>query len=44
MVNNPSLNNNIGKFNLPHVWDRVLLKTKGLDLKSQVYNNSTQSN
>ena len=24
-VNNPSLNNNIGKFNLSHIWDRVLL-------------------
>ena len=32
-VNNPSLNNNIGKFNLPHIWDRVLLNTKGLTLK-----------
>ena len=33
MVNNPSLNNNIGKFNLSHIWDRVLLNTKGLTLK-----------
>ena len=24
-VNNPALNNDIGKFNLPHIWDRVLL-------------------
>ena len=32
-VNNPSLNNNIGKFNLSHLWDRVLLNTKGLTLK-----------
>ena len=32
-VNNPSLNNNIGKFNLSHIWDRVLLNTKGLILK-----------
>ena len=32
-VNNPSLNNNIGKFNLSHIWDRVLLDTKGLTLK-----------
>ena len=24
-VNNPKLNRNIGKFNLPHRWDRVLL-------------------
>ena len=32
-VNNPSLNNNIGKFNLSHIWDKVLLNTKGLTLK-----------
>ena len=32
-VNNHSLNNNIGKFNLSHIWDRVLLNTKGLTLK-----------
>ena len=32
-INNPSLNNNIGKFNLSHIWDRVLLNTKGLTLK-----------
>ena len=30
-VNNPSLNNNIGKFNLSHIWDRVLLNTKGFN-------------
>ena len=32
-VNNPSLNNNIGQFNLSHIWDRVLLNTNGLSLK-----------
>ena len=32
-VNNPTLNTNIGKFNLPHIWDRVLLNTPGLTLK-----------
>ena len=32
-VNNPSLNHNIGKFNLSHIWDRVLLNTKSLNLK-----------
>ena len=32
-VNNPTLSNNIGKFNLSHIWDRVLLNTKGLTLK-----------
>ena len=43
-VINPTLNNNIGKFNLPHIWDRVLLNTPGLNLKRQVNNNNTQSN
>ena len=43
-VNNPTLKNNIGKFNLPHIWDSILLNTKGLNLKRQVNNNSTQSN
>ena len=33
-VNNPTLNNNIGKFNLSHIWDRVLLNTKGLTLNN----------
>ena len=35
-VNNPTLNNNIGKFNLPHIWDRVLLNTQGLNLKGRL--------
>ena len=43
-VNNPTLNNNIGKFNLPHIWDRVLFNTKSLNLKRQVNNNNTQLN
>ena len=29
-VNTPTLNRNIDKFNLSHIWDRVLLKTLGL--------------
>ena len=33
-----------GKFNLPHIWDRVLLNTKSLNLKRQVNNNNTQPN
>ena len=37
-VNNPTLNNNIGKFNLPQIWDRVFLNTPGLNLKRQVNN------
>ena len=28
----PTLNNNVGKFNLPHIWDRVLINTPGLKL------------
>ena len=32
MVNNPPLNNNIGKFHLPHIWDRILINTPGLML------------
>ena len=43
-VNNSTLNNNIGKFNLPHIWDRVLLNTPGLNLKRQVNNNNNNNN
>ena len=43
-VNNPTLNNNIGKFNLSHIWDRVLLNTKGLTLNRQGNNNNNQPN
>ena len=43
-VNNPNLNNNIDKFNLSHIWDRVLLNTKGLTLNSQGNNNNNQPN
>ena len=32
-INNPTLNRNIGKFNLPHKWDRVLFKTPGPNSK-----------
>ena len=31
-VNNPTLNQNIGKHNLSHIWDRVLFNTPGLKL------------
>ena len=33
-VNNPTLNQNIGKYNLNHIWDRVLFNTPGLRLGS----------
>ena len=39
-VNNATLNNNIGKFNLSHIWDRVFLNTKGLTLNNQSNNNN----
>ena len=32
-VNNPSLNRNIGKHHLPHIWDEVLFNTSELKLK-----------
>ena len=32
-VNNPSLNKNIGKYRMPHIWDEVLLNTSELKLK-----------
>ena len=31
-VNNPSLNRNIGKYHLPHIWDEVLLNTSELKI------------
>ena len=32
-VNNPTLNKNVGKYNLPHIWDRVLFSTPKLKIK-----------
>ena len=32
-LNNPSLNRNIGKYHLPHIWDEVLLNTSELKIK-----------
>ena len=37
-VNNSTLNRNIGKFNLPHIWDRVLLNTPSLKIKRHAHN------
>ena len=34
-VNNPTLNRNVGKFNLNHIWDRVLHNTPGLKINIQ---------
>ena len=36
MVNNPTLNRNIGMYNLHHIWDRVLLNNPGLKIKRHV--------
>ena len=33
-VNNPTLNQNIGKYSLNHIWDRGLFNTPGLKLGS----------
>ena len=33
-VNNPTLNQNIGTYNLSHIWDRVHFNTPGLKLGS----------
>ena len=32
-VNNPFLNRNIGKYQLPHIWDEVLVKSPELKFK-----------
>ena len=32
-VNDPSLNRNIGKYHLPHIWDEVLVRSPELKLK-----------
>ena len=47
-VNSPALNRIIGKFNLHHIWDRVLLNTPSLKIKGHVqavgHAQSTQPN
>ena len=32
-VNNPTLNRNIGKYNLPHIWDKILFTIPELKMK-----------
>ena len=32
-VNNPTLNKNIGKYNLPHIWDKILFDIPELKMK-----------
>ena len=36
-VNNPTLNRNVGKYSLSHLWDRVLFNTPGLKIGSSQY-------
>ena len=43
-VNNPTLNNNIGKFNLPHIWHGVLLNMQGFNLKRHAQTNRHVNN
>ena len=33
-ANNPTLNRNVGKYNLHHIWDRVLFSTPELKIKN----------
>ena len=33
-VNNPTLNRNVGKYNLPHIWDKVLVASPELKIKN----------
>ena len=37
-VNNPTLNRNIGKFQLSHLWDRVLFSTPNIEVVIPYYN------
>ena len=39
-VNNPTLNQNIGMYNLSHIWDRVLFKIPGLKLGSSQHSSA----
>ena len=43
-VNNPTLNRNIGKFNLSHIWERVLLNTPGLEVNNNKGQMQAQGN
>ena len=38
-VNDPSLNRNIDKYHLPHIWDEVLFNISELKLKIDLANN-----
>ena len=43
-VNNPTLNRNIGKYNLNHIWDRVLFNSPALKLDSSQNQSHIHSN
>ena len=34
-VNNPTLNRSIGKYNLPHIWDKALFSISELKTKKK---------
>ena len=41
-VNDPSPNRNIGKYQLPHIWDEVLINTPDVHLKETLFPMSTR--
>ena len=41
-VNNPTLNRNTGKYNLPHIWGGVHLDVSGLKFKTQTQGEQKQ--
>ena len=46
-VNNPTLNQNIGKYNHSHLWDRVILTPQGINCtlpSSQAHKHNSGSN
>ena len=38
-VNNPALNKDTGKYNLPYIWDKVLHSPQDMRFQSKTYNN-----
>ena len=40
-ANNPTLNRNVGKYNLHHIWDRVLFNTPDLKINDNGHVHST---
>ena len=42
-INNPTLNRNVSKFNLHHIWDRIPLNTPGFKIKRHAHLLHSQS-